>query len=121
MNNLLIFFAFPIAIIITSIILQKLIKNAILVAAFTFAIFLIITFAAFDETFLIETLAYTVLSFLTAILINVFCNHNREEDSNVCDTLNSVLNSNTNSKTQNVDTRSENNSFDYTYNRYKHF
>ena len=55
MNLLLIFFAFPIAVIIISVILQKLLKNPILVAAFIFAIFIVITFADFDETFLIAT------------------------------------------------------------------
>ena len=68
MNNLLIFFAFPIAVIIISVILQKLLNNPVLVAALIFAIFLIITFAFFDETFLIATLAYTILAFIAAFV-----------------------------------------------------
>ena len=53
MNTLLIFFAFPIAIIILSIILEKLLNCPLAVAATFFAIFLVITFAVFDATFLI--------------------------------------------------------------------
>lgn len=123
MNNLLIFFAFPIAVIIISIILQKLIKNPILVSAFVFAIFLVITFAAFDENFLIATLAYTALSFITAVLTKIFCNCNggEEENNNNCNLLNNVLNSNTNNRTERTNTRSDDNCFSYTYNRYKHF
>ena len=44
MNILLIFFALPIAVIIISIALQKILKNPILVAAIIFAVFLIVTF-----------------------------------------------------------------------------
>ena len=44
-NILLIFFALPIATIIISIALQKILKNPALVAAVIFAIFLIVTFA----------------------------------------------------------------------------
>ena len=74
MNTLLIFFAFPIAVIIISIILQKLLNNPILASAFIFAIFLILTFTAFDETFLIATFAYTALSFITAYITKTACN-----------------------------------------------
>ena len=85
MNTLLIFFAFPISIIIISAILQKIFKSPILVSAFIFAIFLVITFAFFDETFLIETLAYTILAFITAFVVKLICmfnnnNENNEED-----------------------------------------
>lgn len=82
MNLLLIFFAFPIAVIIISLILQKLLKNPVLVAAFIFAIFIVITFAFFNEIFLIATFAYTILAFITAFLVSRFCNLGN--DNNGC-------------------------------------
>ena len=81
--DLLIYFAFPIATIIISAILQKLLKNPTLVAAFVFAIFLIVTFTAFDEAFLIATLAYTLIALLTAFIVSRFCEQNNEENENI--------------------------------------
>ena len=89
MNTLLIFFAFPIAVIIFSAILQKLLKNSIAVASIVFAIFIIITFAAFDETFLIATLAYTILAFITAVLVSRLCCSKNNSHTN--DILESIL------------------------------
>lgn len=82
MNNLLIFFAFPIAVIIISAILQKILKCPIAVAALVFAIFLIVTFAVFDETFLIATLAYTILAFITAFIVKLICESNNNDNNN---------------------------------------
>ena len=111
MNNLLIFFAFPIAVIILSIIVNKALRNPIAVAALVFAIFVVVTFAAFDETFLIATLAYTILAFITALLSNRFlnCNNNscnlcnRNTDCNTC-LCNALMESleNNNNSTNNV-------------------
>ena len=120
MNNLLIFFAFPIAIIIISIILQKFLKNPVFVASLTFATFLIITFAVFDETFLIETLAYTILAFITSLLTKVFCFNNEAYNS-----INNTLGNNEDSNIENNCTRTDfsksKNEFNYTYNRYRNF
>ena len=98
MNILLIFFAFPIAVIIFSILLQKLFNNPIYIAAFIFAIFIVVTFAAFDTTFLIATLAYTVLAFITSLLVSRLCNlGNNNTNTCLCNTLSKVVdNSNTN-------------------------
>ena len=104
MNNLLIFFAFPIAVIIISAILQKLLKCPIAVAALIFAIFLIVTFAAFDETFLIATLAYTILAFITASIVKLICESNN--NNNLCNCLRNILNSNI---TNNVNSTNSNN------------
>ena len=111
MNTLLIFFAFPIAVIIFSIVLQKLLHNPFAVAALIFAIFIVITFAAFDETFLIATLAYTILSFITALLTDrinnssnnscSFCNQNTDSTTCLCNALNNVIENN-NDNTNNV-------------------
>ena len=88
MNTLLIFFAFPLATIIISAILQRFLRNPFIVAALIFAIFLIVTFAAFDETFLIATLAYTIIAFITALLVKLLFRHrncDRDNDSNNSD------------------------------------
>ena len=74
MNTLLLFFAIPIAIIILSIVLQKILRCPILVAATFFAILLIVTFAAFDSSFLILVIIYTILAYITAVLTRLVCN-----------------------------------------------
>lgn len=91
MNLLLIYFAFPIAVIIISYILEKLLNSPMTVASLIFAVFIVVTFAAFDETFLIATLAYTLLALITA-LISRFFNSKNENESNICEKLNSILN-----------------------------
>ena len=95
--DLLVYFAFPIATIIISIVLQKIIKNPALVAAFTFAIFLIVTFTTYDESFLINTFIYTMLSLITAFIVDRFCinNNNNDNEENENDEFNLV---NTNEK-----------------------
>lgn len=118
MNTLLIFFALPIAIIIISAILQKVLKSPLAVAALIFAIFLVVTFAAFDETFLIATLAYTILAFITAVIVSLLCNESNNEedddnDNNGCGCLSNLLNTN--------NTNSNNNSTGCGCNRYKRF
>ena len=101
MNTLLIFFAFPIAVIIISIILQKILDNPITVAAAIFAFFIVITFAFFDETFLIATLAYTILAFLTAFLVSRLCNESHNNNY-LCNTITDILQNNTNSNNTNT-------------------
>lgn len=73
MNNLLIFFALPVATILLAIVLQKILKNPLLVAAFFFAIYLIVTFAAFDASFLVFAILYTILAYVTAVLVKFTC------------------------------------------------
>ncbi len=109
MNILLIFFALPIAVIIISAILQKLLKNPIAVAALIFAIFLIVTFAVFDETFLIATLAYTLLALITALIVKFICESNNK-NCDICDLLNCILrNNNVRDLLNNVSSNSNNN------------
>ena len=67
MNNiLLLYFALPVAIAILSIIFETLINCPIKIAGITFSILLIFTFAVADETFLIFTILYTILSYVVA-------------------------------------------------------
>ena len=72
MNTLLIFFALPVATIILAIVLEKIIRNPFLTAATFFAIFLVVTFAFFDETFLVNTIVYTLLAFIAAVIAEYF-------------------------------------------------
>lgn len=68
MNTLLIFFALPIAVIIISIALQKILKCPSLVAAIIFAIFLIVTFIVNNLNFLVAAIVYAIISFITAYI-----------------------------------------------------
>ena len=103
MNTLLIFFALPIAVIIISIALQKIFKCPFLVAAIIFAIFLIVTFAIGNLNYLVATIAYTILAFITAVLTNIICRILRElyrregeRESNCCNRRNRNSNNNNN-------------------------
>ena len=73
MNVLLLFFALPLATIIISIALQKILKSPALVAGIIFSIFLIVTFAIGNLNFLIATIIYTLISYITAVLVNLIC------------------------------------------------
>lgn len=85
MNILLIFFALPIATIIISIALQRILKCPPLVAAIIFAIFLIVTFIINDLNFLVATIVYTIISFITALIICIICRFiNGEDEESSC-------------------------------------
>ena len=73
MNVLLLFFALPLATIIISIALQKILKSPALVAGIIFSIFLIVTFVIGNLNFLIATIIYTLISYITAVLVNLIC------------------------------------------------
>lgn len=78
MNNLLIFFAIPVATIILSIIFETLIRNPLKVGGIAFSIFLIVAFALGGSAELIvAALIYTILSFLFAFLTKLFCMRSR--------------------------------------------
>lgn len=85
MNILLIFFALPIAVIIISVALQKILRNPLLVAAIIFAIFLIVTFVVNNLNFLIAAIVYAIISFITAFITCIICRIlNRLERENSC-------------------------------------
>lgn len=73
MDLILLFFALPIATIILSVVLQKILKCPILVAATFFAIFLIVTFAVFDSDFFIFAIVYTILAYIAATITRFIC------------------------------------------------
>ena len=68
MSNLLIFFVFPLATIIISVVLERVWNSYILVTALTFAIYLIVSFALGDNSLLVLVIIYTLLSFISAFL-----------------------------------------------------
>ena len=84
MNLLLIFFALPLATIIFSIALQKILDNPILVAAIIFFIFLIVTFVVGDLNLLIATIVYTIISFVTAIILKYIEENNNNNENDSC-------------------------------------
>ena len=66
-------FALPVAVIIISIALQKILKCPVLVAAIIFAIFLIVTFVINNINFLVAALIYAILAFITAVIVCLIC------------------------------------------------
>ena len=123
--GLLLFFALPVATIILAIVLQKILKCPILVAATFFAIYLIVAFAIFDSTFLIYVIAYTIIAYITAYLTRLICdifgrngflkNINAETiNTNILRT-NEFINNNDNNLTCNNNSC---NNRGYNYNRY---
>ena len=73
MNVLLIFFAIPLAVIVISIALEKLLNCPILVAAIIFSILLLIAVIFSSTIFFILTVIYTILSFLAAWISKYIC------------------------------------------------
>lgn len=80
MNNLLLFFAFPIATIILSITAQKLIKSPILVSSVFLAIYIIVAFAAFNAFFLIYAVVYSVFAYITAMMTQMVLDYLKEKE-----------------------------------------
>ena len=100
--DLLTFFVFPIAIIIFSIALQRLLRSPILVAAVVFAAFLIVAFTAFDETFLIAVLVYTLIALITAFIACILGRSNENENS-TCENSSDILSNMTDNNSNNGD------------------
>lgn len=80
--NTLLFFALPVAIIILAIVLEKILRCPILTAATFFAIFLILAFTVFDETFLVFAIVYTIIAFITAVIAEFFFRRCCDEEHN---------------------------------------
>lgn len=71
--TVLFFIVLPLATILISIVLQRLLKSPILVAILVFAIFLILAFTVFSPEFLINAIIYTILALLTAWIVKTIC------------------------------------------------
>ena len=99
MNTLLLqFIALPIATIILSIVLLKILKCPALVAATFFSIYLILTYAIFGSDFLILAILYTILSYITAFVTKILCSI--IEKINRCSNIRSGENNNCNNTSQ---------------------
>ena len=100
MNELLVFFAFPVSIAILSIIFETLIHCPIKIAGITFSILLIVTFSIAEESFLIFTILYTLLSYIVAWITRQWCqsqnnNYNNSREKSIEELIqNSKLNNN---------------------------
>lgn len=73
MDLILTFVVLPLATIIFSIALQRLLKCPILVAAVVFAVFLILTYTVFGTDFIIFAIVYAIIAFITAFLTCLVC------------------------------------------------
>ena len=108
MNTLLLFFALPIAVIIISVALQKIFNNPLLVALIVFAVFLVATFVNGNSAYLIATIAYTIIAYITAILTNVISRIikelNRRENQNNSGCCGRTTTSSINNEVQLLDT-----------------
>ena len=80
MNLLLILFALPIATILLAIVLQKVLKCPVLVAITFFAIYLIVAFALFNASFLVLVIIYTVLAYITAVIVECW----KKREGEIC-------------------------------------
>ena len=108
---LLIFFAIPLAVIIFSIALQKLLKCPALVAGIIFAIGVIITFIIGNLIVLAATLVYTLISYITAVIIGLIRRCVWNNDSNNCCRRNRCCNHNNNNDNEllTISSRCQNN------------
>ena len=114
-TNLLIFFAIPLAIIIISIALQKVLRNPILVSGIVFSVLLVIVLAFFDPIYIIAAVVYAILAFITAIITSSICNYIKNQicNNNLNDNLNIDLNSSLNSSLNGNLAENNNNSCSY--------
>ena len=95
--NILFFVIFPIAVILISIVLQKLLKSPLLVAILIFAIFLILAYTVFTPEFLLNAIIYAIIAFITAAIFKLICCLRRRISCNifnVCDDTDSCNNDN---------------------------
>ena len=71
--NILFFVVLPLATILISIVLQKLLRSPILVALLVFAVYLILAFTVFTTEFLIAAIIYSIIAFITAVIFRLVC------------------------------------------------
>lgn len=71
--TVLFYIVLPLATILIAIVLQKILRSPILVALLVFAVYLILAFTAFTTDFLINAIIYTIIAFLTAVIVRTIC------------------------------------------------
>lgn len=82
--GILFFVVLPLATILIAIVLQKLLRSPILVAILVFAVYLILAFTVFTAEFLINAIIYTLLAFITAVIVKIICCFIRRLNCNPC-------------------------------------
>lgn len=80
--TVLFFIVLPLATILISIVLQKLLRSPILVALLIFAVYLILAFTVFDAEFLINAIIYSIIAYITALIFRLVCCLIRKMDCN---------------------------------------
>lgn len=86
--NILFLVIIPIATILISIVLQKILKKPVLVAILAFAIFLILAYTVFTPEFLLNAIIYAIIAFITVAIFKLICYLRRRINCNifnVCD------------------------------------
>lgn len=76
MTILFVFFVLPLATILLAIVLQKILRNPILVGITFFAVYLIVAFTAFSANLaaaIIGAIILSVLAFITAVIVQFIC------------------------------------------------
>ena len=86
--NILFFIVLPLATILISIVLQKLLRSPILVALLVFAVFLILAFTVFEAEFLINAIVYAIIAFITAFIFKLICCLRRRFNLDDCNVSN---------------------------------
>ena len=86
--NILFFIVLPLATILISIVLQRLLKSPILVALLVFAVFLILAFTVFEAEFLINAIVYAIIAFITAFIFKLICCLRRRFNLDDCNVSN---------------------------------
>ena len=102
MNNLLIFFAIPFAVVVISIALQKLLRCPFLVAGIIFSTFLVIGFAISNLNIVIAGIIYAILAFITAYLTMLISRMRCQNQNNNINNTNNV--NNINNTSNNINT-----------------
>ena len=80
--DILFFVIFPIAVILISIVLQRILRSPILVAILVFAVFLILAYTAFTPDFVLNALVYAIIAFITSYIFRLICCLRRKIDCN---------------------------------------
>lgn len=71
MNLILLLIVFPLATIIFSIALERLLNSPILVSAIIFISFVLIAYLAFGTDFIIAAVVYAFIALITAIIVSI--------------------------------------------------
>ena len=71
--NILFLVVLPLVTILVAIVLQRVLRNPILVAFSAFAVYLTLAFTIYTTDFLINAILYTALAYIAAVLTRFFC------------------------------------------------